>query len=295
MARELDIWSEHSKAYAENNDPSSSARVDFRYTHSQNIKYANKNSESIPPELSVVIPALNEDKRLDRLLASLNYALNDTSSPTEIIVVNNGSNDLTKDIAEDFGVNVVDEPREGIASARQAGLEATNPSSTFILTTDADSIVPKDWINKHSQTLCDPCVNFSYGGVKFRVDQEATFMERALFSVFTTGRGIFRKGKKVLVKDFSPVAGANSGFQREHALEIGYRCDLAALEDYCLYLDITDRFGGKAQDINSTIATSARRIIGTGVTPYIKSRLDFNRRYYLNRKLDQPTNYDAYR
>lgn len=56
-------------------------------------------------KLSVIIPARNEEKNLPKLLQSLQ---DQTHPPDEIIVVNDQSTDRTKEIAESFGVKVID-------------------------------------------------------------------------------------------------------------------------------------------------------------------------------------------
>lgn len=60
-----------------------------------------------PGKLSVIIPARNEANNLPILLQSLR---NQTIQPFEIIVVDDHSVDLTKTIAESFGVTVIESP-----------------------------------------------------------------------------------------------------------------------------------------------------------------------------------------
>lgn len=58
-------------------------------------------------ELSVIIPARDEEVNLPHLLASLQAQ---TVKPGEIIVVNDASSDRTRETAESFGVRVIDNP-----------------------------------------------------------------------------------------------------------------------------------------------------------------------------------------
>ena len=78
--------------------------------------------------LSVVIPAFNEELVLRRCLDSL--AVQQTSYPYEVIVVDNNSSDATAAIAGSYPfVRVVHERRRGVAPARQAlaGLRPKSP------------------------------------------------------------------------------------------------------------------------------------------------------------------------
>lgn len=95
-------------------------------------------------DISVIIPALNEADRLPRALQALN---NQTiKDGIEIIVVDNGSSDGTASVARSHGARVLAEPRAGVAWARQAGFIAAH--APLIATTDADSAVPSDWVER---------------------------------------------------------------------------------------------------------------------------------------------------
>src|SRR5215212_9976574 len=72
-------------------------------------------------EVSVVIPAWNEENNIYRTLSSV--ASNNTTLKTEIIVINNNSTDGTQKVLDTLGVRSYFEPSQGIAFARQKGLE----------------------------------------------------------------------------------------------------------------------------------------------------------------------------
>jgi peptidoglycan-N-acetylglucosamine deacetylase len=94
--------------------------------------------------ISVVIPALNEEKLIARCLESLQKQ--DYSEPFEIIVVDNGSLDGTVQIARGLGVRVVDCPKKGVALARQCGADAAR--GDIIVQADADTIYPIWWLSR---------------------------------------------------------------------------------------------------------------------------------------------------
>ena len=72
-----------------------------------------------PARISVIIPALNEEASILRVLADIPANL-----VHEVIVVDNGSTDATADRARDAGVRVIHEPRRGYGSACLAGIAA---------------------------------------------------------------------------------------------------------------------------------------------------------------------------
>jgi glycosyltransferase involved in cell wall biosynthesis len=95
------------------------------------------------PFISVVIPALDEEKFIGRTLISL---MNQSFKDYELIVVDNNSRDQTAKIAESFGARVIFECREGTGYSRQAGFTAARGS--IIATTDADTILPSNWLSR---------------------------------------------------------------------------------------------------------------------------------------------------
>lgn len=87
--------------------------------------------------MSYVLPAYNEEKLL---LGALVTITAQTLPGVEYIVVDNNSSDRTRAIAAACGFTVVEEPRQGIAHARQAGLEAAR--GTIYASVDADTLYP---------------------------------------------------------------------------------------------------------------------------------------------------------
>jgi glycosyltransferase involved in cell wall biosynthesis len=69
-------------------------------------------------QIFVLIPAINEEPSIGKVLNDIPKNL-----VTEIIVVDNGSTDRTKDVAADFGATVFTEPNKGYGNACLKGLE----------------------------------------------------------------------------------------------------------------------------------------------------------------------------
>ena len=92
--------------------------------------------------LSIVIPAFNEERLIERCLQSISTSLeaNLTSGFTsEIIVVDNNSTDNTATLARQAGAHVVFEPINQIGRARNAG--AAEATGDWLLFLDADSVL----------------------------------------------------------------------------------------------------------------------------------------------------------
>ena len=76
------------------------------------------------PVMSIIIPAYNAEKYIEKALDSL---ISQTLSDIEIICVNDGSKDNTLEILKryarnDARIKIINKPNEGAAEARRAGV-----------------------------------------------------------------------------------------------------------------------------------------------------------------------------
>ena len=95
------------------------------------------------PLVTVVVPALNEEDFLSKNLQSI---VTQNFKNFELIVVDNNSTDRTAVIARAYGAKVIFNQVKGVGAARQAGfMEARGK---IIATTDADNILPPDWLTR---------------------------------------------------------------------------------------------------------------------------------------------------
>jgi glycosyltransferase involved in cell wall biosynthesis len=93
--------------------------------------------------VSIVVPAFNEELLLPKCLESL--LAQDYAGDLEILVVDNASSDGTARVARSHGVKVISEPIRGYSHALIAGFSAA--SGEIIACTDADTVVPPDWVS----------------------------------------------------------------------------------------------------------------------------------------------------
>ena len=93
-----------------------------------------------PHRIALIIPALNEAESIGRQIGELS-----PSMFAQMIVVDNGSTDLTGDVARQSGAEVVRELRLGYGSACLAGIAKLRSDITAVLFLDADlSHSPED-------------------------------------------------------------------------------------------------------------------------------------------------------
>jgi dolichol-phosphate mannosyltransferase len=104
--------------------------------------------------LRIVLPAYNEEAALEKLIVAISVAMQASGLKYEIIVVNDGSNDRTLEIARNCGtalpVQVIDHVQnKGLGEALKSGLKRAAElcnSEDVIVTMDADNTHPPDLI-----------------------------------------------------------------------------------------------------------------------------------------------------
>ena len=116
------------------------------------------------PMASIIVPVYNGAATIGACVASF-LAMHVERSRFEIIVVDNGSTDATRDVLQKFGdeVRVLFEPTRGASAARNRGIrEALGSVVAF---TDADCTVDEDWLATLLESFGDPAIGVVGGMV----------------------------------------------------------------------------------------------------------------------------------
>jgi len=200
-------------------------------------------------DISIVIPAYNEEKLLPMCLEALKNQ--NFLGTYEIIVVDNNSSDNTMSVIKKYQVKSIKEARKGVSFARQAGFLAAR--GAIIASTDADTIVPKNWLSK----IYDSFQKYpQIVGVTGGFDLYGETNKRLL--IFNILSPLLR----LLTWIFSGQShlwGANFAIRREVFQKIGgFDTRLATGED-CDLGSHAKEFGKIIYVRNLTVATSARR------------------------------------
>lgn len=105
-------------------------------------------NQKVGTSIAVIIPALNEEDALPRVLAEI-----PAHYEADVIVVDNGSTDSTQQVAEAAGARVVYEPERGYGAACLRGLaDLKNPEIVVFLDGDY-SDYPEEMVNLVSPIL----------------------------------------------------------------------------------------------------------------------------------------------
>lgn len=178
------------------------------------------------PSVSVVVPSYNEEAGIERCLASLA----DQTLPRneyEVIVVDGNSKDRTRELAAPYADAVFVQTSPKVGGARNDGVLAA--SAPLIATTDADCVLPRDWVERVRDDLGREGVVLVYGTVR---PIEATLKNRLslglanLFSAlgYRTGRLYYTLGcNTAFRKDAFVRAGMYRTIDAGDDLEIARR------------------------------------------------------------------------
>lgn len=133
--------------------------------------------------ISVVVPAFNEEKNITSCLKALKKQ-NFPKQNYEIIVVDNASTDKTGEIANKMGTKVVLEPKKGLVFALKKGFD--NLRGQMVAVTDADTLVPQDWLEKIVDTFRKNSSLVSLSGrIIFQPKNFLIFMAELTMNVFS--------------------------------------------------------------------------------------------------------------
>ena len=131
-------------------------------------------------EVSIIIPALNEEKVIGTCLRSL-ADLDAARDSFEVILVDNGSTDRTVEIARSFSttlnLTVLEKPGVHISALRNLGAaRARHPILAFL---DADCVAPSTWLAESAGLLARPGVGAV--GAHYLIPSESGWVARAWY------------------------------------------------------------------------------------------------------------------
>ncbi|THB80834.1 MAG: glycosyltransferase [Desulfobacteraceae bacterium] len=175
--------------------------------------------------VSIIIPALNEEKHIGTCLGSLVH-LNNSKDSYEVILVDNGSTDNTRDIARTFekklNINVMMIKDVNVSTLRNIGVEHSKGDIFAFL--DADCAVAENWLNCALPYFNDPKVGAA--GCSHEVPKEYGWVAK------TWDLNIAKKRKK---RNTATLPSGNMFVSRERFMAVnGFDDELVTNEDFDL-------------------------------------------------------------
>jgi len=196
-----------------------------------------KNMEFGDVRISVVIPVYNSERTLDACIRSL---LNQSFKPFEIFIVDSGSRDGTRRIAEELSkessiikYSDVGFERRNISYARNFG--ANLSSGNYLLFVDSDWILDSNALQRLSELAVEGAICVVASANRKKLDDEVSYITKSRQVLWTTSVAQSYLNY-VPHKPGSPV-GNPYFIQRDAFLRLGgFDTKLPALEDADLYV-----------------------------------------------------------
>ena len=192
--------------------------------------------EDVPSAISVVIPALNEEKGVAGAVRSVRQGFH-----AECIVVDGGSKDATRLAAAEAGAEVLQSPP---GRARQMNYGAKHAQGEILLFLHADSSLPEGWDIAVRNALKTP--GTALGAFTFYVPEKIAGMKLVAWGVDMRSR-LFHM----------PYGDQGLFLQRALFEKVGGFPDIPIMEDVALVKKAKQH--GKIVIVKEKLATSGRR------------------------------------
>lgn len=221
-------------------------------------------------EVSVVIPAFNEEKYIGETLFSLLRSEQATDINYEVIVVDNNSTDKTVELAQKFSygmdLKIIKEEKQGRGAARARGF--AQAQGEIILSADADTIFYKGWVETLTNaikgdviavtTSCKIVDSNSLTNVLFNFLQPI-FM--VLYRIFFGHFWLSGFSFGILKEVYQKSGGFDPNLDGQEDIELGFKVSKL----------------GKIKFINNPVIFSGRRFkkgLWIGLWDYVKNFLE---------------------
>ena len=210
-------------------------------------------------ELSVVIPALNEQEYLSDLLETVKKQ---SFEDYEIIVCDGGSEDGTREVAKEYGARIITDEGKGPGAARNKGAEKSR--GEYILFLDSDVKLIGENVFNRVVNLLDKNEEIVGGTSTWKVHDanlRASIGYKLSSKIFYTVNAL----------DLQPAAVGTFIFVRKKIFDAvgGFDESLPFHEDHDLFERLENH--GETACLSKTHSTSGRRVVENGLLPTMKT------------------------
>ncbi|QPM89645.1 glycosyltransferase [Pseudooceanicola algae] len=242
-------------------------------------------------DTAVIIPARNEEDRIGACLAAL--APQSTAGVTVILVVNNTTDrtgEIARTVANRFGLHLVVLDHtlpadQGVGTARKIGCDHAlkrMANLRFLLTTDADCIIGRNWIVRNRSHLRK--VDAVCGKVDV-ITEEADIL-RSMDQRLATLEGTYRELVQDIYARYAPgctdiagthgeAAGASLGITKPAYVAVGGFAQIKCSEDRRIIRDLRS-LGRKVRHASDVTVQASCRLDGRaagGMSDALKARI----------------------
>ncbi|MEY2930712.1 MAG: hypothetical protein RL033_1461 [Pseudomonadota bacterium] len=191
------------------------------------------------PFVSVVLPVLNGEGRLEHSLEALNRQ-DYPRDRFEVIVADGRSRDRTVEIASAFGCRVVDNPGISVAAGRNAGIR--HARGALIAFSEDDIVLPPHWLSSAVRLLQES--GAAGVGGPTPIPPSSSLWSHAVNAVFraASARGASVQSDRAATGVVDDLPGGNSIYSAQALREVGPIDEsLPTAEDVAMHHDLRQR------------------------------------------------------
>lgn len=240
-------------------------------TYTESVKKRKK-----PSDVTIIIPSYNYGKYLS---ATIKSCLKQSHSPTQIIVIDDGSTDNSVEIAQSFKqVETVAKKNEGVVRTKNLGIKLSQ--STWTLFLDADDTLPGDYLEQMLKTAHEENADVVYSDAEFFGAKKG----RQIAQDYSFDR--LRSGNFI----------HNSSLIRTESLQANpYKTEMShGYEDWELYLSLAGMGNKFAYNTSTSLNYRQHRNgVGRNIGAINRAELLFNTVRRLHPELYNPTSMPA--
>ena len=232
-------------------------------------------SETVKQGISVLVPFRNEANHLHHLIRSITE-LDYPQDYFEVILINDHSTDNSENVLKALihdkpGFRILNSAPEANGKKQALTLGVNAASYEMVATTDADCVVPVNWLSRINEGLSDQSIKMVFGGVALK--PSGSFFSRLQVMEFASliGSGAASLG----LGHFTMCNGANLAFRKKAFQQVnGYEgnLDIASGDDEFLARKLLKEYPKSVQFLKKPDAVVLSRPQST-IRSFIHQRL----------------------
>lgn len=174
--------------------------------------------------VSIIIPAYNEEHNISLCLDSI-FSMNYPRDEFEVIVVDNGSTDRTREIAEKYNIILLMNDTKNVSGLRNLGAQIAK--GKILAFVDADCIVSEGWLKKAGKYFIST-ENAAWGSPPV-IPENATWVQKAWYLIRQKEKSIqeveWLESMNLFVRKdlFTKVGGFNENLITAEDVDFSYR------------------------------------------------------------------------